>query len=117
MKERVYEEWYTMGFIQELQIDEALKRLELENKKIDLLVESNQPWRGYNELMNCLVLFSVTAKKYPRSRNKIITHLSRWIQQIKQTLDSMVKKIGGDGYSISVSLPTGVSISVSFKIK
>ncbi|GAG54901.1 unnamed protein product [marine sediment metagenome] len=46
----------------------------------------------------------------------IIQRLLEWIRKIKRELDKVVGEIGGDGYSIGVSAPFGVAVSISFSL-
>jgi hypothetical protein len=56
------------------------------------------------------------AQQQPSKHPKIIQHLQTWIGKIQGSISSIAKGMGANGYSISVSVPYGVSVSISFPV-
>lgn len=49
-------------------------------------------------------------------RPAIFKKLKKWVQRLKAVVQSLAKKLGANGFSISVGLPVGISISLSFPV-
>lgn len=95
-------------------IDKALDELEGEAGKIMNLVQTGKYWDAYVRLTACVTFLNMASQQYPHKQPAIIQRLLNWIQKIKSAVDKIVKGIGGNGYSIGISAPFGVSISISF---
>ena len=67
-------------------------------------------------LTDCISFLNMAAQQQPSKLPGIIQRLLNWIQKIKSSVDKIVRGIGGNGYSIGVSAPFGVSVSISFPI-
>jgi hypothetical protein len=78
--------------------------------------ESKKCWNAWTRLTLYVSFLNVASQQYPSKQPAIIQRLLNWIQKIKGALDKIVKGIGGNGYSIGVSVPFGVSISISFPV-
>lgn len=95
-------------------VDEALDELREEQENIKGMVDKEDYWGAYKRLCACISFFSMATQQQPIRLPWIIQALLNWIQRMKGHLDKMVKGIGGNGYSIGVSAPFGVSVSISF---
>ncbi len=114
--ESEFNKWIEEGLIPEEHLNNALNMLKSKEENIESLLQYGKPWEAYGELMACIALFNATAQQYPAKRPSIIQRLLTWIKNIKSTLDKIINGIGGNGYSIGVSMPWGVSVSVSFPV-
>lgn len=100
-------------------VEGALNELEGEGGKIADLAESGESekcWNAWTRLTAYVSFLNVTSQQYPSKQPAIIQRLLKWIQKMKNAIDKIVRGIGGNGYSIGVSAPFGVSISVSFTV-
>ena len=95
-------------------LDEALGELHEEAETIRRLVQAAKYWDAYTRLATCILFFNMAAQQEPSKLPEIIQRLLDWIKEIKRELDRIVGEIGADGYSIGVSAPFGVSISISY---
>lgn len=95
-------------------VDKALRELQAEGESIMGMVDKEDYWGAYKRLCACVSFFSMATQEQPTRLPWIIQALLNWIQKMKGHLDKMVKGIGGNGYTIGVSAPFGVSVSISF---
>ena len=95
-------------------VDEALDELEGTVKEIEGLADGGDYWGGYARLTACISFFNTAGQQQPSKQPGIIGRLLNWIQKIKSVVDKIVKGVGGNGYSIGVSAPFGISVSISF---
>ncbi|MEA2087102.1 MAG: hypothetical protein U9O91_03285 [Candidatus Caldatribacteriota bacterium] len=112
----VLEEWEFTG---EMTIDMARvinenidQIMEKELGQIKELIEKDKPDSAFVKMLRLTSFLNAGAAKLP----SIIGRLEKWINEIKSVLNSLAKKIGADGFSISAGLPIGVSIGLSFSI-
>ncbi|MCK4387240.1 MAG: hypothetical protein KAW00_00575 [Dehalococcoidia bacterium] len=93
----------------------ALDEFEEEAKKIeDLVFKERRYWDAYTRLITCVSFFNTAAQKDPNNMSTIIQRLLAWIREIQRDLNKIVREVGASGYSIGISAPFGVSISLSF---
>ena len=97
-------------------VDKALDQLQEEQASIEVMVDKEDYWEAYKRLCAYISFFSAAAQQQPTKLPWIIQRLINWIQKMKGQLDKMVRGIGGNGYSIGVSAPLGVSVSISFPV-
>lgn len=95
-------------------IDKAFDELEGTEKEIEDLADRRDYWDSYARLTACISFFNAAGQQQPSKQPGIIGRLLNWIQKIKSVVDKIVKGVGGSGYSIGVSAPFGVSVSISF---
>lgn len=112
----VLEEWESKG---EMNIDMAQvinenidQFMEEELGQIEKLIEEDKPDSAFVAMLRLTSFLNAGAAKLP----SIIGKLEEWINKIKFVLNSLAKKIGANGFSISAGLPIGVSIGLSFPI-
>jgi hypothetical protein len=94
----------------------ALDELEEEAREIEKLTGEGKYWEAYKRLFACISFFNTVAHQYPNIRSGIIRRLLDWIEKTKKAVDEIVKGVGGNGYTIGVSLPFGVSVAISFLV-
>lgn len=97
-------------------VDQALDELEGEAEKIRYLVEAEKYWDAYTKLTTYVSFLNMAAQQQPSKLPGIIQRLLDWLKRIKGELDKIVRGIGADGYSIGVSAPFGVSVSIPFPV-
>jgi hypothetical protein len=112
----ILDNWLSGESISEQMVNKALDELQKEADTILDFVQRGKYWDGYVRLMASISFLNVAAQQHQAKLPHIIRRLLNWIQQIKSTIDKIVKGIGGNGYSIGVSAPFGVSVSVSFPV-
>ncbi|GAH27620.1 unnamed protein product, partial [marine sediment metagenome] len=112
----VLEEWEFTG---EMTIDMAQainenidQLMEKELEQIKKLIEEDKPDFAFVAMLRLTSFLNAGAAKLP----SIISRLEKWINKIKLVLNSLAKKIGADGFSISAGFPVGVSVGLSFSI-
>ncbi len=112
----VLEEWESKG---EMNIDMAQvinenidQFMEKELGKIENLIEEDKPDFAFVAMLRLTSFLNAGAAKLP----SIIGRLEKWINKIKFVLNSLAKKIGADGFSISAGFPIGLSVGLSFLI-
>ncbi len=93
-------------------VSQALNELEEEGDKIQYLIRPD----AYTRLIACITFLNMAYQQNPTKQPEIMQRLLNWIQNIKYIIDPIVSGIGGDGYSIGVAAPFGVSITVSFSV-
>lgn len=86
--------------------------MEEELGQIEKLIEEDKPDSAFVAMLRLTSFLNAGAAKLP----SIIGKLEEWINKIKFVLNSLAKKIGANGFSISAGLPIGVSIGLSFPI-
>jgi hypothetical protein len=84
--------------------------MEANLEMIKELLDKDDAEGALAELMQLASFLNVTAGKEP----SIIGRLRRWLKALKNATERIVQQMGADSYSISVGLPVGVSIGVSF---
>lgn len=98
-------------------VDEALGELESETEELQSLVKQGKHWDAYIRFASCISFMNNAAQQQSSKLPAIIQRVLSWIQKIKAVIDSIVKGIiGANGYSIGVSPPFGVSVSISFPV-
>jgi len=112
----VLEEWELEG---EMNIDmvqvinENIDQfMEEELGQIEKLIEEDKPDSAFVAMLRLTSFLNAGAAKSP----SIIGRLEKWINKIKSVLNSLAKKIGANGFSISAGLPIGISVGLSFTI-
>ncbi len=101
------------------EVEKFLDELNREASEIENLaksVESEKCWNAWIRLTACISFLNLASQQHPSKQPAIIQRLLNWIQAIKGAIDNIVKGMGGNGYSIGVSAPFGVSISISFTV-
>ena len=112
----VLEEWeskgeMTIGLAQV--INENIDQfMEEELGRIENLIEENKPDSAFVAMLRLTSFLNAGAAKSP----SIIRRLEKWINKIKSVLNSLAKKIGANGFSISAGFPIGISVGLSFPI-
>ncbi|MBA7567244.1 hypothetical protein ES708_08953 [subsurface metagenome] len=86
--------------------------MEKELERIKKLIEGDEPDSAFIAMLQLTSFLNAGAAKLP----SIISRLEKWINEIKLVLNSLAKKIGADGFSISAGLPAGISVGLSFPI-
>ena len=96
---------------------QALDELEEAAQEIHELTRDKKYWEAYRRLTGCITFLSTASQQHPTRQPEIIQQLLKWIQKIKGAIDTVIRGIGGSGYSITVSVPWGLSLAVSFDVK
>jgi len=78
--------------------------------QIEELIEENKPDSAFVAMLRLTSFLNAGAAKLP----SIIGRLEEWINKIKFVLNSLAKKMGANGFSISAGIPIGVSVGLSF---
>jgi len=87
--------------------------------KIDKIMDDldssivTDPQAAFSQLLLTVSYLNAFGAKNPF----VLKHLEKWAKRLKKLLDNIANKIDADGFSIGVSTPFSVSISVSFKAK
>jgi hypothetical protein len=68
---------------------------------------------AYETLANLILISS----RIRRSTAGLASKLQDWIQKIKAALEAIAKFLNAATYSVGVSAPFGLSISISFNVK
>lgn len=89
-------------------LDEIVER---EIKEMQELIDK-EPYLAFARLTSLSSFLNGAAAKRPF----ILRKLEKWIKAIQNTLSKLAKKIGAIGFNISVGLPAGVSITLSFSV-
>ena len=117
--DRIYsilEQWESKGEIttdMARVIDENIDEImEEELGAIEKLIEENKPDLAFVAVFGLTSLINARAAKSP----SIIRRLAKWISKLKSTVDSLAKKLGANGFTISAGLPAGLSVGLSFPI-
>lgn len=97
-------------------ISRALDELEDVAQEIETLAKEKKYWEAYRRLTGCITFLSAASQQHTSRQPEIIQELLKWIQKIKRAIDTVIRGIGGSGYGISVSVPWGVSLAVSFDV-
>jgi hypothetical protein len=112
----VLEEWEFKG---EMTIDMAQiinenidQLMEKELEQIKKLIEEDKPDFAFVAMLRLTSFLNAGSAKLP----SIISRLEKWINEIKVVLNSLAKKMGANGFSISAGVPAGVSVGLSFPI-
>jgi len=112
----VLEKWESKG---EMNIDMAQvinedidQFMEEELGRIERLIEEDKPDSAFVAMLQLTSFLNAGAAKSP----SIIRRLEKWINKIKSVLNSLAKKIGANGFSISAGFPIGISVGLSFPI-
>jgi len=115
----VYSELEKWEFTGEMNIDMAQvinedidQFMEEELRQIEKLIEEDNPELAFVKMSRLTSFLNAGASMLP----SIISRLEEWINEIKFVLNSLAKKMGADGYSISAGVPIGVSVGLSFPI-
>ena len=110
----VLEEWESKG---EMNIDMAQvinenidQFMDEELGQIERLIEEDKPDFAFVAMLRLISFLNAGAAKLP----SIISRLEEWINKIKFVLNFLAKKMGADGFSISVGM--GLSVGLSFPI-
>jgi len=114
----VLDKWLTgeVIFLSAHTIDQALDDLEEETERIRQFADAGKYWDGYIRLAACISFLNMAGQQEPSKRRDIMERLLAWIQKIKGAADKIVRGIEANAYSIGVSAPFGVSISISYTV-
>lgn len=93
-------------------VNRALGELGGEADKLENLVKQGKHWDAYNRLISTVSFINIASQQQPSKVPEIIQRLLDWIHKIKDSVAKIIKGIGGNGYSISVSVPSGISVVV-----
>ena len=113
----ILDEWLKgdIKVINEDMINRSLADLQEETDELDRLVyQQGKYWEAFIRFTMYVSFMNNAIQQQPSKLPKIIQRLLEWIQKIKAILDKSVQNIGAKGYTIGVSAPWGVSVSVSF---
>jgi len=80
--------------------------------EIEELIKENKPNSAFRVISHLTSFINAGVKRQP----SIIYKLEDWIDRLKSTANSLAEGMGANGFSISVGLPAGVSIGLSFPI-
>jgi len=86
--------------------------IEEELGRIENLIEEDKLDSAFVKMLRLTSFLNAGAAKLP----SIIGRLENWINKIIVVLNSLAKKMGADGFSISAGIPIGVSVGLSFPI-
>ena len=94
-------------------IDENIDQfMEEELGQIKELIEEDKPDFAFVKMLRLTSFLNAGAAKLP----SIIGRLEKWINEFISALNSLAKKMGASGFSISAGMPEGISIGLSFSI-
>ncbi len=86
--------------------------IEKELGRIEKLTEEDKPDFAFVAMLLLTSFINAAAAKLP----SIICSLEKWIKKLKSAVNSLAKKMGANGFSISAGLPAGLSVGLSFPI-
>jgi hypothetical protein len=92
---------------------EVYTLMEWQLGEVNEALAQNKPEVALAQLTSFLSFLNAGARRLPA----IIRKLERWVNKITSTANALAKKLGADGFSISVAVPFGVSIDLSFPTK
>jgi len=109
-------EWENTGEIKREMAKTVEKRFEeiirYELGYIDELIEKKTPNRAFGRLTRFLSFINVATQVLP----SIQKNTGGWIFQLRKRIDTIAKKLGAEGYNLTLEMPTGISITMVFKI-
>jgi len=112
----VLEEWEFTGemtiYMAQVINENIDQFMEEKLEQIKGLIEKDKPDSAFVAMLRLTSFLNAGAAKLP----SIIGRLEKWINKIISVLNSLAKKIGANGFSISAGFPIGVSIGLSFSI-
>ena len=88
------------------------EKFSITSQSVLKLLEQNQPYKALENLL----LFVGTANSYIQTKTNIINKLTGIISQLKMLLQNIANMIKAASYSISVSAPFGISISITWNV-
>ncbi len=110
------EEWEIKGemtiYMAQVINEDIDQFMEEELGRIERLIEEDKPDSAFVAMLRLTSFLNAGAAKSP----SIIRRLEKWINKIKSVLNSLAKKIGANGFSISAGFPIGISVGLSFPI-
>jgi len=110
----VLEEWEFKGemtiYMAQVINENIDQLMEKELEQIKKLIEENKPDSAFVAMLRLTSFLNAGAANLP----SIISGLEKWIKEIISALNSLAKKMGANGLSISAG--TGFSIGLSFPI-
>ncbi len=80
--------------------------------EIEELIEENKSNDAFSEMSHLTSFINAGIARVP----SIIYKLGNWIDRLKSAANSLAEGMGANGFSISVGLPAGVSVGLSFPI-
>jgi len=95
----------TVGTIEQ-HLDEIVKS---EINEVEEIIDK-EPYLALGRLTTLSFFLNAAIKKRPL----LLKKLEKWVKKIKEALSKLAKKVGAVGFNISVGLPAGISISISF---
>lgn len=108
------DQWGIGEPISESTLDRMLSQLPQREGKITNLVSTGRYWEAYSELNTTISFFNTAVQQQPSRLPGVVQRLLGWIQKIQGAIATIAQGVGGNGYSIGVSAPWGVSVSISF---
>jgi len=112
--EEILQRWLRGENISDGMIDRALLMFEHDLERIESLATGGKGWEAYMNLITRVSFLNAAGQQQPSKQPGIIQKLRSWILKIQRALGAITKAVNGNGYSIGVSAPWGVSISISF---
>lgn len=117
MSEEGYERWVRIGSKEELEQNDILETIEGFDNQLSWIEQkvNTDPEDAYLSLMTVVILFNrALALRLPKLPN-VEKRLKGWINHVRSTVAKLVSKLPkANGYSIGVSFPWGISVSISF---
>jgi len=112
----LYESWMSSGEMSQEIANTLLENfddfMEQELSEVETLVDADEPELAFTRMMQMTSFLNAGISKKP----SIIGRLKKWVNRLKSVTHSLAKNLKADSFSISVGLPAGVSIGVSFSV-
>lgn len=90
-------------------VDELMEK---ELRDIDDLLQRNKLNLAFVSMMRLTSFINSGVAKLP----SIIRKLEKWVDRLRSSANLMAKKFKAESFSISVGLPAGISVGLSFAI-
>lgn len=111
--------WEETGEMDDEIADEIVERFDDLFKKEFLMIEKvlmrSDEDSGYIALSHMQFLTSAVNAIVPK-KPKLVKNLKKNLKNFKSVLEKIAKNVKADSFSISVGFPSGISISLSFKV-
>lgn len=83
---------------------------------LDKILKATSEISGKSHAYEILADLILVSSRIKQSTTGLTSGLQSWIQKIKEALEAIAKYLKAAGFSVGVSVPFGLSISISFSL-
>lgn len=99
------------GLFEEVNINEEFEGYsDRVDKTVNELIESENYMQAFVLIQKNLQLLNILQT----GKSKIVSSLEKWAQKLYQMLDSVRQKLNAKGFTVSFSIPFGVTVQLIF---